>query len=109
MLITELVWKPVFTVPVGEHFSIPVWVLVGIYAGLQYWVHRLTSRHLHLTDEELERWGAKLEEATPKILNEYDASTSIREIAGDIEKSHGIPPDVTLRYIIELGKYARGE
>jgi len=106
MLITEQVWYPVFTVHIGESISIPVWVLVAIYAGLQWWVHRLTSKHLHLTDAELQQWGPKLEEVTPKILNEYQSST-IREIAAEIEKSHNIPPDVTLRYIIALAQHAK--
>ena len=107
MLVTELVWFPVFTVHIGDSIAIPVWVLVAIYAGLQWWVHRITSKNLHLTAEELKHWGERLEAATPKILNEYEASTSIREIAADIEKSHGIPPDVTLRYIIALANHAR--
>ena len=109
MLLIEQLWFPVFTVRIGESIAIPVWVLVAIYAGLQWWVHRITSRNLHLTAEELAKWGERLEAATPKILNEYEASTSIREIAADIEKSHGIPPDVTLRYIIALANHARGE
>lgn len=109
MLVTELVWYPIFTVRLGENIAIPVWLLLGIYAGLQYWVDRLTNKHLHLTLAELQQWGSKLEAATPKILNEYEASTSIREIAADIEKIHGIPPDVTLRYIIALARHAGGE
>ncbi len=109
MLLTELLWYPVFTVHLGDSIAIPVWILLAIYAGLQWWVHRLTGKHLHLTAAEIQEWGPKLEAATPKILNDYESSTSIREIAADIEKSHGIPPDVTLRYIIALANHARGD
>lgn len=107
MLVTELVYKPIFTLQLTESIALPVWILVGVYAGLQLLLWHMTKRHLDLTGEELAKWGEQLEAVTPEILDLYAQHVPLREIATRIHTSHGIPPDVTLRYIIALGKHAK--
>lgn len=103
MLLVDLFWQPIFTIRLTTSFSLPLWILVALYAALQFWLWNATRNKLTLSDDEVARWGAKLELATPQILREIAAKTRVREIAGDVERDHGIPADVTLRYIIALG------
>ncbi|TNF35122.1 MAG: hypothetical protein EP329_06560 [Deltaproteobacteria bacterium] len=106
MIIVELAGHDWFLIPFSDSFRFPLWILVAVYAGLQFWVWRLTQQKLTLTDDEVARWGDKLEQATPKILRMYSQHQPVKEIAAEVESSHGIPPDVTLRYIIALAKYS---
>ena len=106
MIIVELAGYNWFLFPISESFRFPLWILVAVYAGLQFWIWRLTQQRLTLTDDEVVRWGDKLEQATPTILRLYGQRQPVKEIASEIEASHGVPPDITLRYIIALGKYA---
>ncbi len=109
MLVTELLWQPVFTVRLTSNISLPLWILAAIYGALQLYLWRMTRRGLALTVDELSTWGDKLEDATPNIVRGYQAHKPVGEIAREIESSHGIPKDVTLRYIIALGKHLRAQ
>jgi|GEM_PF-1248249 len=106
MIMVQLAGYDWFLIPFSDSFRFPLWILVAIYAGLQFWVWRLTQQKLTLTDDEVARWGDKLEQATPTILRLYSQRQPVKEIAAEVESSHGIPPDITLRYIIALAKYA---
>jgi len=105
MFIVEQVWKPVFTLPITESFGFPVWILSAIYGALQVYIWQATQRHVPLTDAEINQWGGKLEEATPKILELFQEHTKVGQIALSVEESHGIPPEITIRYIIALGQH----
>jgi len=106
MIAVEIAGHDWFIIKVTDGFHFPLWILVAVYAALQFWIWRLTKERLVLSDDEVVRWGDKLEQATPKILVLYSQREAVGEIAREVETSHGIPPDVTLRYIIALGKYA---
>jgi hypothetical protein len=107
MLITELLGHRVFTLQVTAGCGIPIWTLFGTYAALQFMVWRYSTRSVDLTPKELERWGPTLEEVTPTILSLYGEQKSVRDIAGHLAKSRGIPKHITLRYIIALGRHLR--
>lgn len=107
MLVTEVAWRPVFTIQLTESFALPLWVLAGIYGTLQLLIWRMTKRRLPLTVEELTAWGPKLEEVTPLILEAYQAHRPLGELAKELEGSHGLPPDITLRYIIALADHTK--
>ncbi|MGM0576608.1 MAG: hypothetical protein ACQEXJ_12835 [Myxococcota bacterium] len=109
MWLTDVLWRPVFTLEITDTVSIPLWVLAAIYAVLQLWIWNNTREKLELTDEEVEEWGPKLEEATPDILEQWEAHTPAKDIAERVEQRHGIPPQVTLRYMIALGRYVEGQ
>ncbi len=109
MILVEALWRPVFTIQITSSFALPLWILVAIYSALQLVVWQATSKRLTLSDAEVAQWGAKLEAATPQILEKISARTRVREIAESLESSEGIPTDVTLRYIIAMGSLDQGQ
>ena len=107
MFVTELAWQPVFTLPISDGFGFPVWILALIYGALQLYIWQATQQRLPLTHEEVVIWGPRLEEATPTMLEMYQGEHKVSEIADRVEKSYGIPPEITLRYIIALAKHLK--
>ncbi len=97
-----------FRAQLTPSFALPVWTLFAAYAVLQYFIWRQANRGLDLTDREVAKWGSKLELATPQILDLYAERKPVRDIAQQVQKTHGIPPDITLRYIIALARF-RGQ
>ena len=105
MFVVEQAWKPVFTLPITESFGFPVWILSAIYGALQVYIWQATQKHVPLTEAEISAWGGKLEEATPTILEMVQKQEKVGDIAIAIEKQHGVPPEITIRYIIALGQH----
>ncbi|MEZ4266084.1 MAG: hypothetical protein R3F39_06880 [Myxococcota bacterium] len=105
MWLTDLLWRPIFRVQLTDDFALPIWMLLAIYAALQLWFWSATRERMDLSEDEVAKWGPKLEEATPDILKQWQAKTPVKDIAATVEADHGIPVDVTLRYIIALGKH----
>ena len=106
MIAVQLAGYSWFLIRITDGFSFPLWILAAVYAALQFWSWHLTKQRLSLSDDEVARWGDKLEQATPKILRLYQDGLPVGEIARDVEASHAIPPDVTLRYIIALAQFS---
>jgi hypothetical protein len=106
MLAFDLSGYTWFRAQLTPTFALPMWILFAAYAGLQYALYRYSKRGFQLSDREVAKWGHKLELATPKILDLYAERVPVRDIAKAIEKTHGIPPDVTLRYIIALARFS---
>jgi len=91
-----------FTFRMGD-IGIPAglfWILLG---GLNMVVHFQTEKHIKLTDEEIRLHSEKLDKASPEIINLVGRKVKAGKIADRIEKSHGIPRVVTLKYIIAMG------
>lgn len=108
MLITELMGHRIFTLQLTGTCGVPLWTLFGTYAALQLIVWRYSrQRGVDLTASEIQRWGPTLEDVTPLILKMYQANTTVRDIASSLQKSHGVPPGITLRYIVALGRHLR--
>lgn len=108
MLITELMGHRIFTLQLTGTCGVPLWTLFGTYAALQLIVWRYSGRRsVDLTASEIQRWGPTLEDVTPLILKMYQANTTVRDIASSLQKSHGVPPGITLRYIVALGRHIR--
>lgn len=103
MLLTDTFYRPTFIVRLTANFALHIWALFAVFGALQLLLWRATSKSLTLSDAEVAEWGSKLEAATPLILEAARARTPVRDIAGAVEEVHGIPVDVTLRYIIALG------
>lgn len=108
MLAFDLSGYTWFRAQLTADFALPVWVLFAAYAGLQYLLYKHAQRGFELSDREVAKWGDKLELATPQILDLYAERKPVREIAKAVEKSHGVPTDVTLRYIIALARFNGG-
>ena len=88
--------------------SIPVLIVAILAAGcgvLFTVQHALVQRQMALSASELSTYGPKLSEATAEILALSEQKMRAHEIAERIKVSHDVPIDVTLKYIIALGKY----
>lgn len=107
MIAAELAGLRWFILPVAPGCVLPLWTLFAIYAVLHFVLWRARRRDVELSDDEIARWGHHLEQVTPAILSMYARKVSVRDIATSLEASHGIPPEVTLRYIIALGRHVR--
>ncbi|MBL6975717.1 MAG: hypothetical protein ISR64_08305 [Deltaproteobacteria bacterium] len=81
-----------------------LWMLVG---ALNMVVHYQTQKQLKLSDEELRLYGDKLESIAPDIINLVGRRVKAGEIADRMEREHGIPRFVILKYIIALGEADR--
>ena len=103
MYLIDGMWRPVFTLRLTRTFYLPPWTLCAAFGVLQLLVWKVTSSRLTLSDAEVAQWGAKLEAATSTILEQARSARPVREIAVEMHETHGIPEDVTLRYIIALG------
>jgi hypothetical protein len=106
MFVTEMAWRPIFSLDIGG-FLFPVYILLLIYGGLQLYVWRSTVEQLPLTDDEVKRWGDKLEKATPLIVDQLNEQRAVKEIAIEVKEKYGIPEVTTLRYIIPLVRHIR--
>ena len=106
MFVTEIAWRPIFSMDIGG-FLFPVYILLLIYGGLQLYVWRSTIEQLPLTDDEVKRWGDKLEKATPFIVDQLNEQRAVKEIAIEVKGKYGIPEVTTLRYIIPLVRHIR--
>ncbi|NUN12177.1 MAG: hypothetical protein HUU55_00920 [Myxococcales bacterium] len=102
----------------GVAIVMAVWTMFDFYAmravlgvlalimGTLMWIkHRMIRRELNLTENELESWRTQLIDATPVILEMSQAKRPVTEIAEEVEKKLGLPREVTLKYIIALGRY----
>jgi hypothetical protein len=104
MLAIDTLWSPVFTLRISRSFEMPLWILCAVFGALQFILWYATRRRLFLSDDEVAKWGSQLEAVTPTILDQARSATPVKEIAEAVQKSHDIPVDVTLRYIIALGQ-----
>lgn len=80
-------------------------ILAFIYGVLQLVRARVVGKHILLSAEDLNQWGEKLSEATQDILQLHAQGTAVKDIALSMETRHGLPPEVTFKYIIALGTY----
>ncbi len=95
-----------FIIRFGD-FSFPLWILVAIYAVLQFVIWQQTLKRLLITDDEVAKWGDKLTQVTPLIVGQLGQDKTVGELAEEIERSHGIPADLTLRYIYAMREHGR--
>jgi len=85
-------------------WTIPLWSLLALYSGLQLWSWRATEKGATLSDEEVAQWGETLTDITPKLMEALEAGQPVAEVAQELQSDHGLPVDVTLRYVIALGQ-----
>ena len=99
----DLLVEPVFRFTMGG-FTIPLWILLCVYGAIQLWAWSMTERGAVLSDEEVETWGEVLTEITPALITALENGTPVADVAEKLKAEHGLPVDVTLRYIIALGQ-----
>jgi len=88
-------------------FKVALAVLAFVYAGLQVLRHRIIRRRLQLSPAEVATYGERLSQATPEILALWDEQHDVADIARQMEERFDLPRDVTLKYIIALGRFQR--
>ncbi len=101
-------WKPWFVLDLGG-VPFPLGLLFLIYGGLQLTIHLMSRGRVLLTDEEVERWGPKLELATPLIIEELEKGRSMKLVAQRALEEHGLPTEITNRYTIALLRSVKQE
>lgn len=99
----DLAVQPFFRFSLGG-FTIPLWVLLTIYGAIQLWTWSLTERGAVLSEEEIAQWGDTLTEITPALIEALENGKPVSEVAKKLKAQHGLPVDVTLRYVIALGQ-----
>lgn len=93
-------------------FSLFKPILAGLaltYGVLLIVKDRIVQTRVSLSPDELELFGEQLSEATPLIVEELSKGRHVSVIARAVKKQHDVPEDVTLRYIIALGRYQQGQ
>ena len=88
--------------------SIPVFIVAFIAGGcgILFTVqHALVQKQMALSASELSAYGAQLSDAAAEILALSEKKMRAHEIAEQIKATHDVPIDITLKYIIALGKY----
>ncbi len=103
-MIFDLVHDPPFFTLIMGPVRFPLGLLVVIFGALNLFYYHLLYRQSLFTEEEAAQYAGALEQAVPMIVDEIRIGTPVEEIAGKVEKSYGIPPLITVKYIITLGR-----
>ena len=106
-----LIWCLIGLVLSGVGVSLSSWLWFGlgifllIYGVVLIVQDRMVRSQVSLSTKELEKWGERLAASTPAIVEQLEAQETPASIARQLEKDRGIPPEITLRYIIALAEY----
>tara|TARA_B100001123_G_C15125061_1_gene952996 strand:+ start:254 stop:667 length:414 start_codon:yes stop_codon:yes gene_type:complete len=85
-------------------FNFPIGVLAALYGTMIYLYHRERTFAMQLTPDEIKAYGPLLESAVPLIVDLLHQKIPVREIAQQVMARDGVPPEITYKYIIALGK-----
>ena len=91
-------------VVMGPGFVMLLGGLVALYGLLVLVTVAWTRAGLELSATEWARWGPVLEPRREEVLDRLRAGEGAREVAVALREAEGVPEDVTLRYIIRVGK-----
>ena len=81
--------------------------IIAILCGVLFTVQdAIVKRRMALSTTELDAYGNLLADATPEILEMSEKDVGASDIARQIKSTHGVPEEITLKYIIALGKYS---
>ena len=91
-------------IAMGPGFVQVLGLIIALYGVATLTASTWTRRRLKLTRDERARWGPKLAPRKDELLERMASGEPVRAIADDLSDGQGIPADVTLRYIIEIGR-----
>lgn len=94
---------PYFTLFLGP-IIFPLGILVVIFGALNLLNYHVLYRQSMFTEEEAAQYSAVLEKAVPMIIDGIQAGVPVEDIAGKVENGFGIPPLITMKYILALGR-----
>ena len=103
-MVFDLVHDPPFFMLIMGPVRFPLGLLVVIFGLLNLLYYHMLYRQTLFTEEEAAQYAGALEQAVPMIVDEIQAGTPVEDIAGKVEHSYGIPPLITVKYIITLGR-----
>jgi hypothetical protein len=107
MIVFDLMFKPMFSIPITENFSFPIAALAILYGLLAIVSARAAEGFAVLTEEEIQAWGDKLEEATPQIILLSEEQWSSEAIAEEMERRTRIPHVVLVKYMYAMRSYLK--
>lgn len=76
-----------------------------VYCGLLIYQAVMTGRAAAFSDRELHDWGETLTDVTPLIVDRLTSGAKAQAVCDELEKSKGIPPLITMKYIVALANY----
>ena len=88
----------------GPGFVIALGAMVALYGASVLVVVLWTRNSLRLSRAEWSEWGPTLEERREEIIGRILAGDRTAHIADELQAAVGLPQDVTLRYIIYVGR-----
>jgi len=91
-------------VVMGPGFVMLLGGLIGLYGALVLVTVAWTRAGLELSKREWARWAPVLEPRRDEILDRLRAGEGARAVAVALREADGVPEDVTLRYIIRVGR-----
>ncbi len=94
---------PYFTLFIGP-IVFPMGILLIMFGGLNLLNYHMLYRQSLFTEEEAAQYAGILEHAMPDIIDGIQAGKSVDDIAKKVEQDYGIPPLITLKYILALGR-----
>ena len=102
MLISSF-WLPWFDIDF-TWFKLNLGWFAIVYSGLLVMRNLFLKQELELTPRELHDWGETLSDVTPIIIAGAQDGLRTKVIAARLQKSHKIPPLVSLKYMVALSK-----
>ncbi len=92
-----------FTLYIGP-VPIPIGLLLIIYGILHLIYYYLLYKETLFTRQEEQEYGEALEKAMPTIIDGIKAGRHVDDISREVEEQYGIPPLITLKFILNLGR-----
>ena len=94
---------PYFTVFFGP-IVFPLGILLIMFGGLNLLNYHILYRQSLFTEEEAAQYVGALDHAMPDIIDGIQSGKAVEDIAKQVEHDYGIPPLITLKYILALGR-----
>lgn len=107
MLISSF-WLPWFDIDF-TWFKLNLGWFAITYSGLLVLRNLFLQQEIDLTTRELHDWGEILSTVTPIIISGAENGLRPKEIAAGLQKSHKIPPLVSLKYMVAVAKQLKKE
>jgi hypothetical protein len=103
-MVFDLVHDPPYFMLIIGPVYFPLGFLVVVFGLLNLLYYHLLFRQSLFTEEEAAQYAVPLEQAVPLIVDEIQAGTPVEDIAAKVEQNYGIPPLITMKYILTLGR-----
>ena len=93
---------PYFSLLIGP-LKFPIGILIIVFGVLHLLYYYLLYQETLFTQDE-EQYAQQLEAAVPTIIDRIKEGKHVDEITQEVEEKFGIPPLITVKYILNLGR-----